>query len=124
MNGAGEKNAQTKLWDSKQLSAEENNKVLLLTESSESKSSGITPTTIYPHNGSIKEEDEGDDPFDLSPGLEKFFAKPAMDYVVDFYDAFSNIDDGGVAIMMEYMDGGTCFPCFINTIPIRASTPK
>ena len=104
MNGAGEKNAQTKLSDAK-LSTNENNKALLLTEASEFKSNGPTPTTTH-LNGSIKEEDEVDDPFDLSPGLEKFFAKPAMDYVVDFYDAFSNIDDGGVAIMMEYMDGG------------------
>jgi serine/threonine protein kinase len=29
------------------------------------------------------------------------------DYIVDFYDAFSNIDEGGVALMMEYMDGGS-----------------
>lgn len=28
-------------------------------------------------------------------------------YIVDFYDAFSNIEDGGVALMMEYMDGGS-----------------
>ena len=28
-------------------------------------------------------------------------------FIVDFYDAFSNIDDGGVALMMEYMDGGS-----------------
>jgi len=31
---------------------------------------------------------EGEGATGLSPGLEKFFAKPAMDYVVDFYDAF------------------------------------
>lgn len=37
--------------------------------------------------------------------LEKFFVKPASEFIVDFYDAFSNIDDGGVALMMEYMDG-------------------
>ncbi len=29
------------------------------------------------------------------------------DYIVDFYDAFSNVDEGGVALMMEYMDGGS-----------------
>jgi len=29
------------------------------------------------------------------------------DYIVDFYDAFSNIDEGDVALMMEYMDGGS-----------------
>ena len=34
-------------------------------------------------------------------------AKKSHEYIVDFYDAFSNIDDGGVAIMMEYMDGGS-----------------
>ena len=38
-------------------------------------------------------------------GLEKFFVKPASEFIVDFFDAFSNIDDGGVALMMEYMDG-------------------
>jgi hypothetical protein len=27
--------------------------------------------------------------------------------IVDLYDAFSNLDDGGVALMMEYMDGGS-----------------
>lgn len=29
------------------------------------------------------------------------------EYIVDFYDAFSNIDEGDVALMMEYMDGGS-----------------
>lgn len=29
------------------------------------------------------------------------------EYIVDFYDAFSNVDEGGVALMMEYMDGGS-----------------
>jgi len=38
--------------------------------------------------------------------LDHFDKKP-HEYIVDFYDAFSNIDDGGVAIMMEYMDGGS-----------------
>eukprot|EP00602_Paraphysomonas_sp_CaronLab_P007344 CAMPEP_0185034520 /NCGR_PEP_ID=MMETSP1103-20130426/24491_1 /TAXON_ID=36769 /ORGANISM="Paraphysomonas bandaiensis, Strain Caron Lab Isolate" /LENGTH=639 /DNA_ID=CAMNT_0027571211 /DNA_START=267 /DNA_END=2186 /DNA_ORIENTATION=- len=28
-------------------------------------------------------------------------------YIVDFYDAFSNLEEGGVALMMEYMDGGS-----------------
>ena len=27
--------------------------------------------------------------------------------IVDFYDAFSNLEDGGVALMMEYLDGGS-----------------
>jgi hypothetical protein len=27
--------------------------------------------------------------------------------IVDLYDAFSNLEDGGVALMMEYMDGGS-----------------
>ena len=27
--------------------------------------------------------------------------------IVEFYDAFSNLEDGGVALMMEYMDGGS-----------------
>ena len=35
------------------------------------------------------------------------FGKKPHEYIVDFHDAFSNIDDGGVAIMMEYMDGGS-----------------
>ncbi len=29
------------------------------------------------------------------------------DYIVDFYDAFSNVDEGDVGLMMEYMDGGS-----------------
>ena len=28
-------------------------------------------------------------------------------FIVDFYDAFVKYDDGGVALMMEYMDGGS-----------------
>jgi serine/threonine protein kinase len=28
-------------------------------------------------------------------------------YIVDFYDAFSNIEDGVVCLMIEYMDGGS-----------------
>lgn len=31
----------------------------------------------------------------------------AGDYIVNFMDAFSNVDDGNVALMMEYMDGGS-----------------
>lgn len=54
---------------------------------------------------SVKElEKEDCDDIDFS-GLEKFFVKPASEFIVDFFDAFSNIDDGGVALMMEYMDG-------------------
>jgi hypothetical protein len=37
---------------------------------------------------------------DIGSGLEKFFVKPASEFIVDFFDAFSNIDDGGVALMM------------------------
>lgn len=33
--------------------------------------------------------------------------KEPKHYIVDFFDAFSNIDEGGVALMMEYMDGGS-----------------
>ena len=28
-------------------------------------------------------------------------------HIVDFYDAFANLEDGGVALMMEYLDGGS-----------------
>jgi len=35
------------------------------------------------------------------------FDKKPHEYLVDFHDAFSNIDEGGAAIMMEYMDGGS-----------------
>lgn len=28
-------------------------------------------------------------------------------YIVDFYDAFSNMEDGLVCMMIEYMDGGS-----------------
>jgi serine/threonine protein kinase len=35
------------------------------------------------------------------------FQKQPYEYVVDFYDAFSNIEEGGVALMIEYMDGGS-----------------
>ena len=34
-------------------------------------------------------------------------SKRPHEYIVSFHDAFSNIDEGGVAIMMEYMDGGS-----------------
>jgi len=36
-----------------------------------------------------------------------FCKKRQNEFIVDFYDAFSNIDEGGVALMMEYMDGGS-----------------
>ena len=52
---------------------------------------------------SIKNDDKNDET--EHSGLEKFFVKPASEFIVDFFDAFSNIDDGGVALMMEYMDG-------------------
>jgi serine/threonine protein kinase len=52
-----------------------------------------------------KSEDKDWDKEDKDSGLEKFFVKPASEFIVDFFDAFSNIDDGGVALMMEYMDG-------------------
>jgi serine/threonine protein kinase len=34
------------------------------------------------------------------------FKKPER-YIVDFYDAFSNPEDGVVCLMIEYMDGGS-----------------
>lgn len=37
----------------------------------------------------------------------KELSKNPKDHIVDFYDAFSNLEDGGVALMMEYMDGGS-----------------
>lgn len=33
--------------------------------------------------------------------------KQSQHNIVDFYDAFSNLEDGGVALMMEYLDGGS-----------------
>ena len=33
--------------------------------------------------------------------------KELYDFIVNFYDAFSVLDEGGVAMMMEYMDGGS-----------------
>ena len=54
--------------------------------------------------GEFKDESKDTDEIEYS-GLEKFFVKPASEFIVDFFDAFSNIDDGGVALMMEYMDG-------------------
>jgi len=41
------------------------------------------------------------------PMLDKLPSKSPDDYIVDFFDAFSNLDEGGVALMMEYMDGGS-----------------
>jgi serine/threonine protein kinase len=38
---------------------------------------------------------------------EETFQIYPQDYIVDFYDAFSNIEEGGVGLMMEYMDGGS-----------------
>lgn len=71
----------------------------------EEKSTG----TPVPEHKSEEEEHKCDDKDwdkeDKNSGLEKFFVKPASEFIVDFFDAFSNIDDGGVALMMEYMDG-------------------
>eukprot|EP01034_Spumella_vulgaris_P034737 gene34737-42845_t len=36
----------------------------------------------------------------------KLVRKPEK-YIVDFYDAFSNLEDGMVSLMIEYMDGGS-----------------
>ena len=38
---------------------------------------------------------------------DNYLLKESREYVVDFIDAFSNIDEGGVALMIEYMDGGS-----------------
>jgi serine/threonine protein kinase len=38
---------------------------------------------------------------------EKNAGKSGRDHIVDFYDAFSNLEDGSVALMIEYMDGGS-----------------
>lgn len=38
--------------------------------------------------------------------LPKKFRRPEK-YIVDFYDAFSNLEDGIVSLMIEYMDGGS-----------------
>ena len=65
----------------------------------ESKDSGDDERNRNKANGT-KYNDEAE-----HSGLEKFFVKPASEFIVDFFDAFSNIDDGGVALMMEYMDG-------------------
>lgn len=43
----------------------------------------------------------------LRPESEEFGVKAPREYIVDFYDAFSNLEDGGVALMMELMDGGS-----------------
>jgi serine/threonine protein kinase len=42
-----------------------------------------------------------------SANPRSLFQKQPYEYVVDFYDAFSNIDEGGIALMIEYMDGGS-----------------
>ena len=65
---------QTKLSDAKQ--------------STEGSSSNNNNNDNINKSNSNNEEDEDEAAFHLSPGLEKFFSKPAMDYVVDFYDAF------------------------------------
>ncbi len=41
-----------------------------------------------------------------SSHLPRNFKKPER-YIVDFYDAFSNPEDGVVCLMIEYMDGGS-----------------
>ena len=43
----------------------------------------------------------------------KTFKIYPQDYIVDFYDAFSNVEEGGVGLMMEYMDGGSLQVCKI-----------
>lgn len=42
---------------------------------------------------------------DRQVGMMK--SKELYDFIVNFYDAFSVLDEGGVAMMMEYMDGGS-----------------
>jgi serine/threonine protein kinase len=40
----------------------------------------------------------------MNPKTFKIYPR---EYIVDFYDAFSDVEDGGVGMMMEYMDGGS-----------------
>lgn len=42
----------------------------------------------------------------ISANLGRGFKKPDK-YIVDFYDAFTNLEDGVVAFIIEYMDGGS-----------------
>lgn len=37
---------------------------------------------------------------------QKLLRRPEK-YIVDFFDAFSNLEDGVVCLMIEYMDGGS-----------------
>ena len=44
---------------------------------------------------------------DIENDVENDDKKLPHEFIVDFYDAFSNVEEGGVALMMEYMDGGS-----------------
>jgi serine/threonine protein kinase len=43
----------------------------------------------------------------IDPVLTAIAATAGRDHIVDFHDAFSSLEDGCVALMMEYMDGGS-----------------
>lgn len=67
--------------------------------------------SIYSQNGSVKSVTSAQ----LDPDTFKIYPQ---EYIVDFYDAFSNVEEGGVGLMMEYMDGGS-LQVSIHTMCLR-----
>jgi serine/threonine protein kinase len=64
--------------------------------------SGSMFPTIYEANSA---DDSGMD--GVYKEREKNKATSGSDHILEFYDAFSDVEGGGIALMMEYMDGGS-----------------
>ena len=65
-----------------------------------SRKKGSSGKSVSSQNGSVKSTTS----VELDPETFKIFPE---EYIVDFFDAFSNVEEGGVGLMMEYMDGGS-----------------
>jgi serine/threonine protein kinase len=62
------------------------------------------------HNNDITSQSDSVKSAKSVPSVEldpEHFTIYPQEYIVDFYDAFSNVEEGGVGLMMEYMDGGS-----------------
>jgi len=68
---------------------------------------GKTPTVHLPSPTPESDMDDGREILLTSSSPSLSSRNSPQEYIVDFFDAFSNIDEGGVCLMMEYMDGGS-----------------
>lgn len=63
--------------------------------------------SISPAPTTESETPESVSDFASPPNQPKPTPEQQWKHIVDFFDAFSNLEDGGVALMVEYMDGGS-----------------